>query len=298
MGVITYNGISSSEYGILVEHPPGYHIPERDYEYIHVPGRNGDLLIDKGSYLNSTRTYEIAFGDDEAVLYSGLPILRREKVPNTYPPAYSYSPAISSITGPATAWIGETYHSMAAKVARWLHSASGYARLEDTYDPDHFMLASYVNEVDIENVLAHAGRAEIEFNCKPQRYLKSGEDTVYGETGSATYGESRTYTFRNRPPFPALPYIKISGTGTLNLLHNGVVRMRLTNVSEYIEIDCELQNVYKGNENLNANASIMNGTDFYKFIPSAAGNVIITVTPANSSSSVTGLEIIPRWWEL
>lgn len=58
--MITFNGVSSQDLHIQVEVLPGYDIPERDYELTHVPGRNGDILIDSGSYKNVNRSYYIA----------------------------------------------------------------------------------------------------------------------------------------------------------------------------------------------------------------------------------------------
>lgn len=62
MGIIVYNHRSSKDYHIQVEHPPGYDIPEKDYDVVHVPGRNGDIIIGKGSYKNIKKEYEISFG--------------------------------------------------------------------------------------------------------------------------------------------------------------------------------------------------------------------------------------------
>lgn len=62
MGIIIFNGISSQDFHIQVEHPPEYDAPEKDYDITHVPGRNGDIIIDKGSFKNTTRTYQIAIG--------------------------------------------------------------------------------------------------------------------------------------------------------------------------------------------------------------------------------------------
>lgn len=64
MGIIIFNKKSSTDYRIQVEHPPGYDIPERDYEVIHVPGRNGDIVFAKDSYQNVIRSYDISFGSD------------------------------------------------------------------------------------------------------------------------------------------------------------------------------------------------------------------------------------------
>ena len=63
MGIIMFNGASSKDYGIEVEHPPKYNYPERDYTIVHVPGRNGDLVLDSESYQNVERVYELAIGE-------------------------------------------------------------------------------------------------------------------------------------------------------------------------------------------------------------------------------------------
>ena len=48
MGVIIYNGVSSEEFSIQVEHPPGYETPEKDYEVTHIPGEMGIFMLIKG----------------------------------------------------------------------------------------------------------------------------------------------------------------------------------------------------------------------------------------------------------
>lgn len=60
MGVIIFNGVSSRDLHVEVEHPPAYDTPERDYTMTEIPGRNGNLLIDNGGYKNAERVYEIA----------------------------------------------------------------------------------------------------------------------------------------------------------------------------------------------------------------------------------------------
>jgi phage-related protein len=47
MGIITFNGKSSQDI-FVVEHPPEYGSAERNYDIISVPGRNGDLTMDRG----------------------------------------------------------------------------------------------------------------------------------------------------------------------------------------------------------------------------------------------------------
>ena len=62
MGEIIYNGRSSREFGLEVETFPEYQTPKRSYETVHVPGRNGDLLLDGGSWENGVRSYIVAIG--------------------------------------------------------------------------------------------------------------------------------------------------------------------------------------------------------------------------------------------
>lgn len=63
MGVIVFNGESSVDHHLYVEKQPDYLANPREYETVHVPGRNGDLIIDKGGYQNVNRTYEVSLYD-------------------------------------------------------------------------------------------------------------------------------------------------------------------------------------------------------------------------------------------
>ena len=60
MGIIIFNGVSSMDLHTLVQHPPEYAFPEKDCEATHVPGRNGDIIVDTGSWKNVDRTYNLA----------------------------------------------------------------------------------------------------------------------------------------------------------------------------------------------------------------------------------------------
>lgn len=137
MGEIIFNGISSKEYDIQVEHPPGYQTPERDCDIIHVPGRNGDIVINKGSYKNVERSYEIAVGSLE-----------------------------------------KYFVDLVNPVSEWLHSGIGYCRLEDSYEPEYYRSAMFNEAIDIENIQFHGGRTTITFDCKPQRFFKSGDEPI------------------------------------------------------------------------------------------------------------------------
>jgi len=80
-------------------------------------------------------------------------------------------------------------------------TASGYCRLEDTYEPEHYRMARYVGSPDVANILFKFGRAELEFEVQPQRYLKSGEQEV-GLT-------EEQQTLYNPTAFAANPLIRV-----------------------------------------------------------------------------------------
>lgn len=239
MGIIIFNGLSSKDYHIQVEHPPGYDIPERDYESYHVPGRNGDIIIGKQSYQNVIRSYEVCFGD-----------------------------------------LNKNFPEMARKVSEWLHSAENYARLEDSYEPDHYRLAVYNASLQMENILFHGGRATIEFNCKPQRFLKIGDRTVIFKKTSGN-------VLRNPTNFEALPIITVkgSGEGTLNVGGNVI---RISPIDQYVTINSEVQDCYKGLTNKNNTVTL--GNDFPRLKKGE--------TQVSYSGGITSVEVIPKWWTL
>ena len=237
MGVVMFNGISSQDYGIQVEHPPEYQTPARDYEIIHIPGRNGDLIIDTGSYQNVSRSYQIAIGDLE-----------------------------------------KDFTIMANMIAEWINSASGYARLEDSYEPEYYRMAMFQDEVSIENIMQHAGRTTVDFNCKPQRFLKSGEETIrMSEKG----------VLRNPAGFQSLPKVTVYGSGS-GVLNIGKHSVTIQNINGSIVLDSDIQDAYQGVVNRNSDILLSDG--FPKLLPGE--------NSISWKEGITRVEVIPRWWTL
>ena len=236
MGIVIFNGISSQDLHIQVQTEPDYDFPEKDYEVTHVPGRNGDIVIDQGSWQNVSRKYNLAM---DAVKIS--------------------------------------YTEVASKIVQWLHSASGYARLEDSYEPDFYRMAMYKDAGSISNIYNKAGQIEVEFTCKPQRYFKSGEVADIFTTSTE---------YRNPTDFPAKPLIKIhgSGSGTVGI---GTYTVTINDILDRMIVDSEQQDTYKDQTNCNSKVSI---PEYPKLV---SGNNVISI-----SGGVTSIEIIPRWWTL
>lgn len=95
MGIssFTYNGITSTTYGIWIEKRPAVSFPKRVIESITIPGRSGALLFDTGSYDNVTVTYELAYQSnvvrDNAVdIATWLYQTDYRELTDTYEPSY------------------------------------------------------------------------------------------------------------------------------------------------------------------------------------------------------------------
>lgn len=62
MGLV-FAGQDFAEYGVIIDSASSWPKPERDVEVIHVPGRNGDLIIDNGCWKNVEITYNCLIKD-------------------------------------------------------------------------------------------------------------------------------------------------------------------------------------------------------------------------------------------
>lgn len=173
----------------------------------------------------------------------------------------------------------------AMAVRNWLLSVKGYARLEDTYHPFHFRMARVSDTISFETSAYNlTGKAQVIFDCKPQRFLKSGEIAV----SMAKNGSAANRTITNPTPFDSRPLIKVigSGDGTVTV---GNQIITLTDIDEYIDIDCETMNCYNGVVNCNSNVAL--GTQGFPVLPS--GDTTFAMT-----GGVTRCEVTGRWWEL
>ena len=119
------------------------------------------------------------------------------------------------------------------------------------------------------------GEFNIEFDCKPQRFLKSGEHTIsYTANGS----------IRNNTNRQAKPFLRVYGTGA-GTVGIGSETITISAISSYVDIDCEIMDAFKGATNCNGNVSFSND------IIIQSGDVGITMT-----GNITKVDVTPRWW--
>ena len=172
------------------------------------------------------------------------------------------------------------YVNFRQAVAGWrnfLLSRNGYCRLIDSYNPSEYRLASYVGAFEVEATIKNdAGQFDLVFNCKPQRYLLSGEKTsTFTANGSII----------NPTLFPSQPLIRIYGTGTVGIGNNAITVTYAA--GSYTDVDCEMMDAFYGATNCNRYVRIQN-KDF-PVLPS--GETGITL-----GTGITRVEIVPRWF--
>ena len=164
---IIFGGVDSADYGIYIGGEGVFNAPQRDVEMIEIPGRNGAFALDRGRFKNIEVTYT----------------------------AINHEPDLATFSANLEAFRNA------------LASQKGYQRLEDTFHPDEYRMAAFVNGLEIEPIEYNtAAEFEITFDCKPQRFLTSGETAVTVASGG---------TLTNPTLFEASPLLEVIGYGDI-----------------------------------------------------------------------------------
>lgn len=156
-------------------------------------------------------------------------------------------------------------------------SQDGYVRIEDDFKQDMYRLGRLKSGIEGKIKLARGiGTFELEFDCKPQWYLKSGEqETAFTKNGSIL----------NPTVFPSKPLIRVYGKGTVTVGTN--VFVINTAGTEFIEIDTDSKQAYEGTANRNSNIKVNQWGSL------TSGNNTITF-----GTGITKVTVKPRWYEL
>lgn len=266
---LQFDGIDSLEYGIYITGEGAYNAPERAVEMLTIPGRNGALALDQGRFENIEVTYKAGC-------------------------------------------FAKNQSDFAEKIAAFrnaLASRYTYKRLTDTYNDDEFRLGLYKSGLELKPV-AYVSAAEfsITFECKPQRFLISGESeysfiTSYqgltdensvqlqDENGNDIEGGvGLSSTIQNPTLFDAKPLLIVTGPGTVTIGSQIITITGIPNTTT-LYIDCDTMEIYTNNGGAIAGASsfVSFNTKDFPVIP--AGNSGFAYTTQNA-------KIIPRFWRI
>lgn len=229
---LTFGGFDSRDYGVYISGDGVFNAPSRNYNFIAIPGKDGDIVGPSYRLQNMTVTY----------------------------PCFIYSNFAENL---------KNFRAM-------LMSQIGYKQLIDSYHPNEFRLATFTGPLSVEVQPRHdVGEFDLEFTCKPQRFLVSGEtETTLTASGSIT----------NPTLFDSQPVITVTGSGVLGI---GSQSITIASGTANVVIDCEMQDAYYGSQSLN-NAVTLSG---YKFPVLKPG-----VNNISLGTGITEVVIKPRWW--
>lgn len=131
-------------------------------------------------------------------------------------------------------------------IKKWLR---GTNKLILSNQPDRYFKSSIDNLIPLEKIIQAVHNFTITFSCFPYAFLKIGDKPIVYNPTIKTWE-----TIIMNEYDLSLPHFKIYGQGDIGVLINGV-ETDFYSVDEYIECDADLQQCYKGSQNLGMNMS-------------------------------------------
>lgn len=246
----TANAFSFSDYGCYISGDSVYNAPIRVYDEYEIPGRNGNLLVSQNRFANIQVSYPaFIFADTQTEFATKMQNLRNK-----------------------------------------LYSYKGYQKITDDYHPDEFRMGIYYEGLEAAPVSYNrAGQFDITFNCKPQRFLTSGQ--MYTNLSNNT-----NVTLTNPTAFDACPLIFLSSPyyGATFTINGTVITVAASSSDYSLYIDTESGEAYKADGTSVNNLISIPGNEFPKLVPGDN-----TVKFARGSSSSTAIaKIMPNWWRI
>ena len=230
---------------------------------------DGKSTKDFGVYLSGNGTFNAPEKNLEEFTIPGRNGTFHYKAPNTY----------KNVKVKYDCFIFENFEQNMAAFRSFLLSRDGYVRIEDTHHPDEYRMGIFHEEFSPDVFVdLTAGQFSINFDCKPERWLKSGEHVKRFTSNG---------TLVNQTYFTAKPYIRCYGSdGTLTI---NDVTVNLTGINKFVDLDCEEQESHKGTDySMNSRTTLVDGK--YPIL-----------SPGVNTVSFTGFDrviIRPRWWIL
>lgn len=173
-----FDGENSRTYGVYVTDVEVFGAPVRNVEMISIPGRNGSFALDKGSYENIQVTYKCAMGCESQA---------------------DFNAGISA------------FRNMLA-------SRTGYKRLEDEINTSEYRMACFRGGISVPTLNKETATFDVVFDCKPQRYLKSGETAVSVASGG---------TISNPTLYDASPLLEFRATAAGDIsINDDVIKIK------------------------------------------------------------------------
>lgn len=211
---LSFDNTSSRNYGVYITGEAVYNAPARDVEMITIPGRNGAYALDNGRFENITVSYPAGIFADNES---------------------DFAQAISDFRN-------------------FLCSKKGYCRLTDEYNANEYRMAIYKSGLEVTPAQLRAGEFEIVFECRPQRFLTSGETaTAVANNGTIT----NPTLFESKPLLEVTGYGNIGiGSDTLSVVNTGALgEIKVSSAVNNSSATLDLTNVETGDSLYHASSS-------------------------------------------
>lgn len=175
--------------------------------------------------------------------------------------------------------IGRNFETQMDELFRWLMSNTGYKRLEDTYQPDVYRMAR-IKSAPSPSLFPRyqGGRFDVQFDCRPQRWLKEGEKEITLAASNAI--DNPTY-------YDALPVMYITGNGTIVINDQTITIAAHTGT---MVLDFEIGDAYESIAHTNYNQYVTLTSDDFPVLVPGVNNI-------TKSSGLT-VTMKPRWWTI
>jgi len=164
----TFDNTNSAQYGVYITGKAVFNAPQRNVEMVTIPGRNGAYALDHGNFNNIEVTYPAGIVADTEA---------------------DFAQAVSNLRN-------------------FLCSKEGYCRLTDDYNSGEYRMAIYKSGLEVDHEGLLTGEFDLVFECKPQRWLTSGETKT-----TLTSGNDIT----NPTLFDARPQLQVYGYGGIDI---------------------------------------------------------------------------------
>jgi len=190
MNYFDFDGFRSDTAGLLVERRRTLGLPQRDVDKISIPGRNGDVLIDHGSYQNVRVMYDCAARD-----ISALELLKQ---------ALTAGGGYRLLTDSFSSWQRMALYSSALDIEELiLHRAFRFTITFDCKPQRYFDRAQQISGTNSVTITRPAGftqgdpRIEITGTGAVTLTMPQGNIPLGALTGSAVIDSEAMVAFRN-----------------------------------------------------------------------------------------------------
>ena len=270
--IAVINGRDSRDFGVYLIDGNIFDAPQREVEYVTIPGRSGSLTIDKGRWENIDITYTFAAYDNAIVRLNGWKNYLQanagyQRIENSLESGLYRQGVLKNIASPKMSMQG----------------GGGYIEVTFSCMPQKW----YVDDTVEQIILSHNKQISnpTNFDAKPLLLVTASQ------VGEAV-------AFQN--------YIYDKAAGTSTFVNSGGVQV---NTLDPIWIDCESGNAYDNGINYNSYIAVIN--DFPVILgqskivqnsglSSNKSSDTESYTVIKFDSATSGISVImyPRWWTL